>query len=454
MRFSLRGDSRGKLFSLAHKRQEPGGWFVVGRRGTSDYLDVSRVGFEIILLLKKGKTIAEAERAVRRKFGEDYDVKGFVSKLASNGMVEKVDGKPLPVSKESFTDLSSRIPLKREKIGFLFSKRALFACLLVLGAGASVVASDFSYFLNFRNFIFTDSLALLLLSSLVSSWILVALHELAHYAAGLHFGAKPKFGLTVRLQYVIAFTELSDLYLLERWKRYAVFLSGMVFDGLVLSIAASLVWAGGAGVLALPLWLVKFLKFVVLMEIFGLVWQTMLFLRTDLYYVLENLWGIEDLHGESLRNLRFVASHLSGGRPFHSVFKTEIKKRYILFYNAVLTIGLAANVLMLILYELPITIFLFYLSLTRLYASLNSRVFLEYLDSAVFLFVFVFNFLVLFVAFLESRPSSRRGLKHLFVSCRGLVQPLYALGWKHHVQRFLDDCKRQDDGVGGQDGKR
>ncbi|MFH1057012.1 MAG: hypothetical protein V1717_04450 [Candidatus Micrarchaeota archaeon] len=442
MHILLRDDSRVEFFPLSHNRQGEE-WIVVGRKGTSDYLDVSPVGFQIISLLEKGKTVSQVEKTIREKLGESYDVKSFVAKLEDNRLVRAVDGKILERrEKKDFINLGAKLALSKEKVSFLFSKPALLIYAIILVEGILLIAGDFNSFVSYKDFVFTESLSIFLLVSFATSWVLVALHETGHYVAGLHFGAKPRFGLIARLQYLIAFTELTDLYLVKKWKRNVVFLAGLVVDGLILAMAVGLVWAGNYGIWAVPLWLIKFLKFVILVEVFGIVWQTMVFLRTDLYYLLENLFGIESLHEESLRNIRFVWTHLYGGRPLHSVFKTEIKKRYIIFYNLFLAFGVIANLVLLLFYEVPITIFLISTSVLNVSLALAASNVLGALDSLVFLAVFFFNFGLLFFAFSRAHALTPRTIKHWSVYARGLLYPLYALPWKHHVQHFMGEEKK------------
>jgi len=78
-------------------------------------------------------------------------------------------------------------------------------------------------------------------------------------------------------------------------------LAGLAIDSVNLAALLAVQVAAGAGWLALPAGLGRLLAMLVFLQVAGMLWQCMLFLRTDLYGVLvtatgcRNLWEIKSL---------------------------------------------------------------------------------------------------------------------------------------------------------------
>ena len=130
---------------------------------------------------------------------------------------------------------------------------------------------------------------------------LLFLHELFHVLAGRRLGLPSRVRLGRRMWVIVVETRMPDLLAVPRSRRYLPFLAGMLADVLVVSglglIAAALGGGGqGRGGEHLLAGVALALAFPVVMRF---AYQFLLFLQTDVYFVLTTALGCYDLHAAS-----------------------------------------------------------------------------------------------------------------------------------------------------------
>jgi hypothetical protein len=127
------------------------------------------------------------------------------------------------------------------------------------------------------------------------SMLTMALHECGHWLAARAIGLRARFGVDRRLMLLVFETDLTQLWSVPRHKRYGPLLGGIAIDVVLLSALLGMrllihagLWTGSSQVDAV-------LATGVYLKLAGLLWQCMIFLRTDLYAVLVNLLGCHNL---------------------------------------------------------------------------------------------------------------------------------------------------------------
>ena len=288
------------LFRCAPEAGKHTSYLLEGPGGR--FYHIPAVGARAISLLRQHKSIGEAEKKVEPMGGGKYDVAAFVRFLAREGFVKTIDGNPVHPVHETGTaayafhdKLLVPVWLARS----LFSPTMFIAYVLAV-AGAAVLLISGNVQIIFSDFFFTDSLILYAIVSFAITWALVLMHEFGHYTAGVSVGIRPTFGLTHKLNYIVAYTDSTELYRVEPKQRFLPYLAGMFVDLLVLALCVWALFCIGAWKLDGLAMIAPLLTFVMLMEFFSLIWQTLIFLQTDLYYVIENFLGIEYLHKHSI----------------------------------------------------------------------------------------------------------------------------------------------------------
>jgi hypothetical protein len=286
---------------------EEGDKVLVGDPETGTFITVPTVGGVVLRALQGGASIAQAAREAEQLVGEPVDVAAFVATLDGLGFVapaaeQSEDG--APVEAERLPKRTAPIQQRRWLHGIRPERaRPLFGRVawIVYGAAAvwsTVLLTVFSDVLWPRPaedaFVFSDIglSALLLVPFGLAATIM---HEWYHWLAARAVGVPARFGVDRRMIFLVYETDLSRLWTLPRRQRYSPLLAGLAIDSLVLCmvlcgrLAIALGWWSAPDLVASVLALCAFLLIV------RIIWQCLIFLRTDMYAVLVNATGCRNL---------------------------------------------------------------------------------------------------------------------------------------------------------------
>ncbi|EDY56728.1 MULTISPECIES: hypothetical protein [Streptomyces] len=282
-------------------RQDRGEW-IVGRQGNDQVIVLPDIGMAAVRLLSEGKTVEEARSGLRASTGRDVDVRAFVEQLAAAGLVASIGDRefaaPPPVV--SFPWLCSR------HVRWAMSSAVHAFVLLVPVCALLLVASDPKVLPTWDELLWADYGTFTVLVQVVVAACLIALHELAHLVTARAAGVPGRIRLGTRLQFLVAQTEVSGIWLRSRRQRLTVYLSGIALDGFICGICLAL---RGLGVNK-PL-----LSVIILTLVTALANQCLVFMRTDVYFVIQDLTGCRNLYGDAGRYVRYLAARMWGSRP-------------------------------------------------------------------------------------------------------------------------------------------
>jgi hypothetical protein len=266
---------------------------LVGDPETGTFVTIPAIGGTVIRALQRGATIEGAEAAA----GQAVDVAAFVATLAELGFVD--DGSGDPQRPVRTAPIQGRRWLVGVSQGFarpLFG-RAAWTCYTVLAlccVGVLVTAPELFPTPATDAFLFGDiGLSAVLLVPL--SMLTMALHECGHWLAARAIGLRARFGVDRRMILLVFETDLTQLWSVPRRQRYGPLLGGMAIDVVLLSVLLTARLLVHAGMWSAPASVDAILATGVYLKLAGLLWQCMIFLRTDLYAVLVNLLSCHNL---------------------------------------------------------------------------------------------------------------------------------------------------------------
>jgi putative peptide zinc metalloprotease protein len=247
--------------------------YIVGRTATSVYVTPPAIGLEAVELLDQGHSLQEAEERLAICHGVTVDMASLVGDLASCGFVRTVDGQPLTTGYRPRT--LTFAGLRREQVAWLFSRPALLVWGLITLLTAYLLLTP-AHRPHNSDFFFHSFYTINTLAMFGIGWVLVLAHELWHLVAARAQGLGASIRISHRLYWLVAETDISDVYIVPRKRRYPIYLAGMLGD---------------------------------ILAIFGfLLLQIALFARTDLYYVLATFLRCNNLLGDTQSYLRHLAA--------------------------------------------------------------------------------------------------------------------------------------------------
>ncbi|RME30904.1 hypothetical protein D6789_04255 [Candidatus Woesearchaeota archaeon] len=365
----MHGSSTFEFYELSVVKE--GDEWIIGRPSTGVYIRTNSVGKHIIELLAEGCSLAHVERHYC-----DHRVKDFVAELQHDGFIKGIDNHPIPDPHDGmFKAFFNNV--KPERVAWLFSTPMLMLYVAIIAAAAVVFVTNPSLLPVPSDFFFTDYLMLLLPVSFLTGAVLIALHEAGHYLAAKSHGLLTRFGITNRYYYIVAITDVTNVYSLPRHQRFRVLYGGMVVDALIMSLCAL------AQLLPLPGWLAAYLSFIILIEFLGLWWQLYFFLRTDLYYVLENILCVHNLNVKTRRLIKRLVHPRST-----LTFADKREKRITQCYAPIFVLGYVMLTLQIVFFGIPIMAEAFKRIFTQLFVSKNL---FEFIDATVFMLFTLLN---------------------------------------------------------------
>ncbi|MFC5816953.1 hypothetical protein [Nonomuraea harbinensis] len=289
---------------------------VVGDPETGTFVTVPAVGGVVISALRRGATTDEAAAEAEAFAGEPVDVPAFVQVLTELGFVDDRTGEEREAVRTApiqFRRWMGGVSQRPARPFFGPVAWTVYAACALFSAGVFVVSPSLFPQPARDAFPLGDiGLSALLLApfALAST----ALHECGHWLAACAAGVRSRFGIDRRMMLLVFETDLTQVWTVPRRQRYAPLLGGLAVDAVLLSLLLSGRLMVQAGLWTPPPTVDALLAVWVYVKLTGMLWQCMIFLRTDLYAVLVNALGCRDLWRVKSLMLRQAFGRLSPGQ--------------------------------------------------------------------------------------------------------------------------------------------
>jgi putative peptide zinc metalloprotease protein len=322
--------------------------YIVENEATSEFYEMPEVCISAIELINQKKPLDDVEKELIVRYpDENIDILNFISQLLELNLISELDGEAiLSSSLQKNHSGFCWIPQTLGQLFFNSISSKLYVLLLVASIGLVLFKPElFPHYsdLFMFNLIFQNIIALLLIS-----FLLVILHEFGHVLAVRSEGLPAKIEVGNRLFFVVLETDMSQVWKLPAERRNKLYLAGMYLDIVVLFLALLAQLFMSENSLAMGL-----MKMVVLNTFIRLIFQAAVFMKTDLYYVLENTTGCYNLM-ENGRN--FLAKWL----PFLRVREAETfagEEKFVRRYAGFYLSGILLTLIITAYYYIPQMIF-------------------------------------------------------------------------------------------------
>jgi hypothetical protein len=298
---AMRADAVVAFHPLA--RRVDGSEVVLGRSGSDVFIALPAIGADAIAMLERGMTIREVEDRIEATTGDRIDVADLASALLEHGMVAEVDGTAVP------GDPPTRVTWPRlapAHVRWLLHRTVHIAsdvalALLVVVAVLLATRAE-APFPNYASLLWSDNGSLVIATQVVIGWSLILVHEAAHLVTARAAGVPGRIEFGTRLQFLVAQTNVTGIWAAPLRHRLAVYTAGMRAD-LFIGALALLVstWLAPGGV-AQRLALV-----VAVLAATGLTVQLLIFMRTDVYFIVQDLTRSRNLYGDGAAYARYLA---------------------------------------------------------------------------------------------------------------------------------------------------
>jgi putative peptide zinc metalloprotease protein len=325
--------------------------YIVEDIALGEFYEMPRVCIDAIHLINNGGSIEEIERVLKDKYPNDeVDMLDFAEQLLIMGLIGEVDGVKVELKEKKKKDLG--LLWISPKIGeFFFNKAAYLVYFTLLLVNVFILLSHPSLFPHYKDLFVFDLMILNIPTWMGITIILVFIHEFGHILAMRAQNLPTKLEVGHRLILVVLETDMSSVWKLPSNKRNVLFLAGLCFDTLILSCAliSHLIFTNGSEIF------LGVMNVVVLDTFIRMVYQGFIYMKTDLYYVIENVSGCYNLMENAQKAIRKKLSFLNSPSIQEVVFEGE--KKIVFLYSIFYFVGVILTVSIYTFFYVPQLLF-------------------------------------------------------------------------------------------------
>jgi putative peptide zinc metalloprotease protein len=284
-------------------RRDGGSW-IIGRVSTGDFAVVPSVAHRAISLLRDGRTIGETARALKQETGTDVAVADFVASLDDLGFVAAVDGQ----GREDPAPPRPTLPwLGPQHVRWLLHPAVSWLALAVIAVAAAMTVADPALVPRYHDLVWSRHSGLVLAVSAALAWTLIGLHELGHLTTARAAGVPARMSLSTRLQFLAAQTDVSGIWAAPRRARMTVYLAGIAVNLLIAAICVLIQGLAGPAGLTRQLLAAAALESLLLVPV-----QLLIFMRTDVYFLVQDIAGCANLYADGSAHVRYLTRRMWG----------------------------------------------------------------------------------------------------------------------------------------------
>lgn len=349
---------RVRLQPLVMTEESDGNW-IVGREDTGQFAEIPAEGVTFLRALQGDEPVEGAAALVLAEHGEAVDATDFLRELAGLGFIDESDG----VSTGARRREQSLRWLRPRHVRWVFRWSTL-ACLTAFVAACVTLAALRHDLLlpDYHAFFITPAPSLDITLNAAMLLPAVGVHEFWHLAAARAEGIYARIGLGTRLQILVVQTTVSGLWTAPRRVRIRVYLAGAAADLTMLAgcyLGLSLTAPTGFGhrtleALSLGLWL-------------GIAYEFAIYMRTDIYFVVQDLLRCKNLYADAVGYLRYTAARaLRRTAPPDPLLELPAhERRPVRLYSGFMLGGTVISLVVFAFYEAPIVAALFIGGITQ-----------------------------------------------------------------------------------------
>ncbi|MCM3711940.1 peptidase [Sporosarcina luteola] len=321
--------------------------YIVEEPVSGEFFEMPVICIDAIDRINKGQTLGEIELELQEKYpNETVDMIEFGRQLIELGLVQEIDGEKTTLKKES--QASSGFTWLPSSVGrFFFNGITNKIYVILLLINISLIVWNPGLFPHYKDIFIFDSMMLNIVAYMLISLILIIVHEFGHILAIRSYDLPATLGIGNRLIFVVFETDLTSAWKLAPRQRNILYFAGMSFEQVVVLIALTLQ-------LLIPeanSILLGFLGIVVLDIFIKTLYQCCFYMKTDIYYFVENSTGCYNLMESGKKYLSKWLPFLKSDSVDAETFDGEqrIVRMYSLFYIA----GILLSFSLIVFYFLP-----------------------------------------------------------------------------------------------------
>lgn len=359
---------------------------------TGEFFEMSKVCVHAIELIESGSGLLEIEDELKIVYPrEKINIIDFAMQLIEIDLVQEVDGKKLECPKKAMN--KSGFGWIPQRLGrFFFNRFFVLGYSLLFFICIGIFIKNPQLLPHYKDIFIFDAILFNFLLYMAISFSLVIIHEFGHVLAMRSIGLHTKISIGHRLFLVVFETDMEPVWSLNSKKRNMLYLAGICFDIVILFLALILpfIFPNISGTFQGIIGLIIFDITI------RLIYQCCIYMKTDLYYVFENMTGCYNL----VENAKgYYKSIFSKNKSKYNQEIFEGEKPVVISYGLFYLIGMAISFVVLVIYFIPQAIYVISHSISGLKMFQQTDLFW---DGVFILLLLILSFLLLLYSWRKS----------------------------------------------------
>jgi len=321
--------------------------YIVEEPVSGDFFEMPKICIDAIERINEGQILGEIEIELREKYpNEKVDMIDFGEQLIVLGLIQELDGDKLTRTKES--QASGGFTWIPSSVGhFFFNGITNKIYLILLLINVSLMIWNPVLFPHYQDIFLFDSMFLNIITYMLISLVLIIIHEFGHILAIRSYDLPTKLSIGNRLIFVVIQTDITSAWKLAPKQRNILYFAGMSFEQICLLVALTVqVLIPEANAIILGI-----LGIIVFDIFIKTLYQCAFYMKTDVYYFIENITGCYNLMESGKKFLSKWLPYLRRDSSDTEVFDGEqnIVRMYSVFYIA----GILLTLSLIVFYFIP-----------------------------------------------------------------------------------------------------
>ncbi|WP_174733648.1 hypothetical protein [Mesobacillus harenae] len=318
--------------------------YIVEDLSNDEFYEMPKVCVDAIELINSGFDLEYIEQNLKKTHPEeDVNIIEFVKQLADLELIKEINGEAVDRSEGTTSPTGYKwIPPLVGK--FFFNKYTAGIHIGLIIVNITLLLINPYLFPHYQDIFIFDLMMENIVVWVLITFLLVLIHEFGHVLAVRAYDFPTKIELGHRLFFVVLETDMTKVWQLPPRKRNQLYFAGIYFDNILLFIALI------GQMMPLNVVVKALLAIMVFDNVLRILYQFCIYMKTDFYYVLENVTGSYNLMDNGNQYLRKWFPFLPEDQSTEA-FKGEEKliRPYVFFY----LIGIAVTIAVWFYYYLP-----------------------------------------------------------------------------------------------------
>lgn len=358
--------------------------YIIGNINENLFLEVTYEFLYILEFADGINTIKDIHEKVLNRYNIDVDILEALQYLFEENLIYSVDG--IVLGKDNEVDFNKYLKRTSE---IVYSKIGIIFFVLIILANIFIIYK-YNIFPKTNNALFIENKpGLSFFIYFIVSWAITCFHEFGHYLSAVKLGIPVKIKLSLRIVFLVVESDINSIWAIPQNKRTICYMAGFLNECLLLFVVLIINLFVNNAIFS------RLTNMILLIIFINFIWQFMIFLRTDFYFVLLNILRISSLHDSSIEIFKDLITKNNDYKKLNSNDKKTFY--YLCFY----ILGFVFS-LMYYFYNLMIYYTIISKSIIQV-INHNSN----YLDDLILLVILLVSFILWFVG-LYGRLKDRK----------------------------------------------